>query len=229
MSLNDKKSRMLIMPYGMYCNYDLFLDVGYSHFPEEPKFIFFIGPSYNYCTSELLTFNPQEFAKIEDYAHFDRAFLEKFRLKRNLQFEDMEFEREELLFPHIKYLRKHRKDFKCFPLFFHNVERGVIKSIIEEYWGECLFVILTTMSIGMCYNDARRADEFHAEEIEYNEARHLTFMDLSAYKILPDLFEFNKANNFAFRRIALQNSGDVSNNMASTTGYGAWYLDEHVK
>lgn len=229
MNSDNKKSHMLIMPYGMYCKYDLFLKDGYSHFPDEPKFILFIAPSYNYCTSKLLTFNSEEFAKIEDFAHFDRAFFDKISLKRNFQREDMEFEREELLLPHIKYLRRNRKDFRCFPIFYNDIKYGVIKSIIEEYWDECLFVLLTTMSIGIDYNDAKRIDAYHAEEIESNYARHLTFMDFSAFKILPELVEFTRANNFFFRRIALQNSGDVSNNMASTTGYGAWYLDEHVK
>ena len=226
---DNKKSHLLLMPYGMYCDYNLFLEQGYSYLPDEPNFIFFIAPTYNYCTTELLTFAPYEFAQIEKYAHFDRFFFDKISLKWNIEREDLEFEREELIYPHIKYLRKHRKNFKCFPLFYHDVKNGVVKSIIEEYWGEVLFVLLTSMSIGLNYNDAKRADEYNAEMLEYNKAENLTHLDFSAFKILPELMEFNRINNFVFRRIALQNSGDISNNLASTTGYGAWYLDEHVK
>lgn len=223
---NRGKSHFLIMPYGQHCDYDNYLKDGYSHLDENPKLLLFIAPTFNYCSSELMTFNIVEFARIENFANFDRDFFYKLNYKYNFEREALEFEREEVLYAHIKYLRDNYPEYKLFPIFYNNIKQGVIKSIIEDYWGECSFVLLTTMSVGLNYNDAKRIDEFHAAELEQNRANNLTHLDFSAFIILPEIMEFNKTNNFKFKRIRLSNSGDNNNNMASTTGYGAWYSDE---
>lgn len=224
-----KKSHILIFPYGMYCDYDMFLEKCYAHLSEEPKKILFIGPTYNVCSEELMTFCPQEFAELEDFANFDRSFFDKFNLKYNIERESLEFEREELLYRHVDYLKKNFPEYKTFPIFYNKIKPGVIKSIIQDFWGECSFIFLTAMSIGNQQDEAKRKDEFHAKELENNRANNLTHLDFSAYRILPELVEFSRVNHFVFRRIALQNSGDFGGRLEATTGYGAWYLDENVK
>ena len=139
------ESHMLIMPYGQHCDYENYLEAGYSHLDKNSKLLLFISPTFNYCSSELMTFNMVEFAKIEDYANFDRDLFHKLNYKYNFERETLRFEREEIMYPHIRYLKDNYPEYKMFPIFYNNIKHGVIKSIIEDYWDECSFILLTTM------------------------------------------------------------------------------------
>ena len=223
----DNKSHILIMPYGMFCNYDMFLKAGYSKLDNKPERILFIVPTYNYCFSSLMGMAAYEFAEIEDYSNFDRDFYMDLRVRYNIHREPFIFEREEILYPHITYLREHMPERKLLPLFYNNIKEGVIKSLIEDLREECCFVFLSFMSLGYSYDEAKDLDELNAKKIEQNKADDITHMEFSAFKILPDLMEYNRVNDYKFRRIALQNSADYTDKSKDKTiGYGAWYLTE---
>ena len=230
MSFEKNKSHILIMPYGAYCNNDMFMDVSYKYLSETPNRILFIVPTNNHCSSDLMGMAPYEFAQIEDFSNFDRDFYMHLRMKYEIQREPFIFERDEILYPHITYLRKAMPERKLLPLFYNNLPKGVMKSLIENLRGECCFVFFSYMSFGFSYDKAKELDEINAKELENNRADNFTYRDFSAFKILPDIAEFNRENNFQFRRIAIHNSFEYGGESPDNTiGFGAWYLDENVK
>ena len=227
MSSEQNKSRMLIVPYGMHCNNGLFIEPAYSHLSKEPNRVLFFVPTNTYCYSELMGMAPYEFAQIEDYSNFDRDFYMDLRMRYEILRFPFEFEREEILYPHIKYLRENMPERKLLPIFYNNLTKGVIKSFLENFWEECCFVFFSYMSFGYSYDEAKEIDETNAKELENNRADDFCYRDFSAYRILPDIVEFNKERNYQFKRIATQNSADYTDpNREETMGFGAWYLAE---
>lgn len=97
-------------------------------------------------------------------------------------------------------------------------------NIIEN---DTALVILTTLSRGFNYNDARDIDSFTAGNIEENKInKDITFEEFSAFEVLPLLLGYASDKGYSFIRLELANSADFNTNFASTLGYGAWMLYE---
>lgn len=216
---HHEKSNLLILPYSHDCCQEL-LENGYSLLDTTKQRVIFFIPTYNYCSDSLMIFPSDVLANINT----DVEELGIIREKYSLISEDFVFEYEEILKEHLEFLNQKYPDIKVIPILYNNIMEGIVTEILNNYIDNSSFIFLSNLSSGFNYNDAFALDRYTAARLEANQAADISFERFSGFKILPELLNFVQERGSSFIRLGIYNSGDFSPNLASTKGYGAWFL-----
>ncbi len=223
---NHEKSKLFILPYAPYSYCAEMLNSAYSLLDRAFKTVIVFIPTYNYCSDKLMTFSSDKLLEIDRSVRVDFERLKRFEENYSLYSEDFCFEFEEVLKIHLEILSKRYPEIKLVPLIYNDIVPGVVNEILEQNGESCSFVFLSNLSCGFGYNEAKRLDNFTAANIETNSVKDVSYESFSAFKVLPEILNFARSRFSSFVRLGLVNSGDVNYNMASTRGYGAWFLYE---
>jgi len=218
---NGEKSKFLILPYGTYSYVANTANDAYS-FVDENKTLVFLIPTYNYCSQNLMTFYENNLLNYD----IDYELLNEILLSFELDREEFKFEEQEIFKLHYDLVKGKFSKIKILPLFFYNLQSGIIVDILNKYSEKCTFVLLSNLSSGLNYRDAQKFDVYTASCIEQSVEKDYSVESFTAFKVLPEILKFFRQRRFYFIRLALLNSADYNKNLASTKGFGAWFLYE---
>lgn len=226
---NELKSNLFILPYGKYTFVSSILFDAYSLLSDDFDTIIFFIPTKSLRSEFFMTFTNEFLEDLNCLIAVNFDLLKFLENSIGLIRGDFDFDFEQKLKIHIDFVRAMHPNKKILPLFYNDLQIGNLTEVLNKCWDKYLLVFLGNLSRGFGYSDAKKYDKLTANFIENSIVRSYSNEDFEGYLILNELLDFVKVKRFSFVRLALLNSGDVSSNLASTIGFGAWFLYEgHV-
>ena len=217
-------SKLLILPFASYIYVSDMLADAYSLLDESFSSLIILVPTNSVCSKNLMTFHKDFLHSLNELIKIDFEKLDKLSSLYSVTEGDFEFEYKEILKIHIDFIRALYPNISILPVFYNEIDIGVVKTLLESFWFDSSFVFLSNMSCGFSYSDAKKNDKFIANSIENLVERDYLAEDFTAYRILNELIGFVRLKGASFIRLGLLNSGDVGTNLMITKGFGAWFL-----
>ncbi len=223
-------TRAIIVPHAGYIYSGQLSYSGFQYLDKNVKNVFIIAPSHyvavkNVALSEFNAWGTP-LGEIEVNQKINQEMIAKF----GCEIQDDAFKEEHSAEVQVPFIQNFLPNVKIIPILTgRNIEK--ITEIISYYWEnkENAFVISSDLSHFYPSKDARKIDHTTAELIETKDIENFESERACGAIGVCALTKFANQKGFSLIRVALYNSGDITDDNERVVGYGSWILYEGEK